>query len=165
MQDTIARYLSVVGSGTERRYLREMISAIGDRYSSQALNTATIAIKAGGSALAKNTAVFHGVVQGKPVTVAVNTDMPDLTGLDIRAGKYNVYCFFIDTASALTVKMGTEAAAIGNVKFPEFPEGKALVGVLLVTYASAFTGGTTPLDTATTVYLSPTGAVDPNVVL
>jgi hypothetical protein len=45
------------------------------------------------------------------------------------------------------------------------PEGKALVGYLIVTHASAFTGGTTALDAATTNYVSPVGPFDPSVRL
>jgi len=37
--------------------------------------------------------------------------------------------------------------------------------VLVITNAGAFTGGTTALDTATTVYISPTGPFDPTVLL
>jgi hypothetical protein len=36
---------------------------------------------------------------------------------------------------------------------------------MIVTYASAFTGGTTPLDTATTVYLTSVGGMDPTILI
>jgi hypothetical protein len=36
--------------------------------------------------------------------------------------------------------------------------------LLIITYASAFTGGTTPLDTATTVYVSPMSGFDPTAL-
>jgi len=45
------------------------------------------------------------------------------------------------------------------------PEKKAIVGYLMITYASAFTGNTTALDTATTLYISPVGAFDPSITL
>ncbi len=48
---------------------------------------------------------------------------------------------------------------------PAVGVGKALVGFLTVTYGSTFTGGSTPLDTATTTYNSPTGAWDPSVLV
>ena len=41
---------------------------------------------------------------------------------------------------------------------------KALIGFLLITHSSTFTGGTTALDTATTVYVSPIGAFDPTIL-
>jgi hypothetical protein len=60
--------------------------------------------------------------------------------------------------------MGTQSATLAGVVFPVVPIGKAIVGFLIVTYASQFVGGTTPLDTATTTYVSPTGAFDPTVL-
>jgi hypothetical protein len=90
--------------------------------------------------------------------------MPALSG-SITAASYNVFCFFIDSASVVTSAMGTEATTLAGVDFPTFPLGKALVGYLVVTYASAFVGGTTALDTATTVYVSPIGPFNPNALL
>jgi hypothetical protein len=62
------------------------------------------------------------------------------------------------------LSFGTEGAAIAGIKVPDFPVDKALVGFLLITHSSTFTGGTTALDTATTVYCSPVGAFDPTVL-
>ena len=55
-------------------------------------------------------------------------------------------------------------AAIANIKFPQVPENKAMLGFIIVTYASTFTGGSTALDTATTVYVNTIGAVEPNIL-
>jgi hypothetical protein len=133
--------------------------------SSQATSTAGLVIKAGGGVLAKiGAAAFAGVANGVPVAIAASTDMPALPGT-ITAAKFNVYCFFIDAASVVTVLQGTEGATLAAAKFPQFPVGKALVGYLVVTHSSAFTGGTTALDTATTVYVSPVGAFDPTINL
>jgi len=99
------------------------------------------------------------------VTIAGSTDMPSLAGINISAGAYNVACFFVDSAGATTVLAGTQGATLAAVQFPQFPVNKALIGFLIITYASAFTGNTTPLDTATTVYVSPLGAFDPTVKL
>jgi hypothetical protein len=90
--------------------------------------------------------------------------MPALSG-SITAAYYNVFCFFVDSAGTLTSAMGREGASLAAVDFPDFPLGKALVGYLVVTYASAFVGGTTALDTATTVYVSPIGPFNPNALL
>jgi hypothetical protein len=90
--------------------------------------------------------------------------MPALTGINAGAGKFQVACFFIDSAGVVTALGGTQGATVGGVVFPEFPKNKALVGFLIITYASAFTGGTTALDTATTVYVSPLGAFDPTAL-
>jgi hypothetical protein len=123
-------------------------------------------IKAGGGVLAKTgAAAFYAVAKGVLVTIAASTDMPSLVGLTITASNFNVACFFVDSASVVTLAQGTQATTIGGVKWPQFPLNKALVGFLLITHSSTFTGGTTPLDTATTVYVSPLGPFDPTVLL
>lgn len=164
MDGTVVQYLQQMGAASDRQAVLRTFENVASLSNSVALSSAALAIKTGGSALAKNGSVFYAVAAGKLVTIAANTDMPALTGMDIAAGKYNVVCFFIDSAGTVTAKQGTEGSAIGTVKFPDFPVGKALVGALLITYASAFVGGTTALDTATTVYLSPTGAVNPTLL-
>lgn len=160
--DTIRRWLnSGVSDVRVRTHLQAILEPLGDRYSSQPLTSAGLVIKSGSSALAKiGASDFYAIADGVLVKIAASTDMPALVG-NIGAGKFNVYCFFVDSAGTTSVAMGTEGAALGNVVFPQFPKNKALVGFLIVTYASAFTGGTTPLDTATTVYVSPLGPFDP----
>jgi len=166
MLDTLTRYLTNVPDGTERTALREVLAPLFDRYSSQATSTAGLVIKAGGSALAKTGAVaFAGIANGKPVAIAASVDMPALTGINVTAAYFNVACFFIDSDSVVTAAGGTEGTTLAKVVFPQFPVGKALVGYLVITYASAFTGGSTALDTATTVYVSPVGAFDPTVLI
>lgn len=165
MQDTVQNYLDGVQSETTRRAVRVPMKAIADRLSCQATSSAGLVITAtSGKKVPKvGSVAFAGVVQGVPVAIAAGTDMPALSG-SITAGYYNVFCFFIDRASTVTSAMGIEGATLAAVKFPPFPEGKALVGYIVVTYASAFTGNTTALDTATTVYVSPVGAFDPGVL-
>ena len=165
MLDTMTRYLSGVAAERDRNAIRQVLLPIVDRFSSLATSTAGLVIKAGGSALAKTgTVAFQGIASGVPVTIAASTDMPALSG-SITAASYNIYAFFIDSASVVTSAMGTEATTLAGVKFPSFPQGKALVGYLIVTYASTFVGGTTALDTATTVYVSPVGPFDPTVLV
>lgn len=165
MQNTVTQQLSGLAAVSDRNALRPLLRALADRFSSQATATAGLVIKTGGSTLAKTgSTAFAGVASGVPVAIAASTDMPALVGT-ITAAKYNVFCFFIDSASTVTVAMGTEGATLAAVKFPPFPEGKALVGYLVVTHSSTFTGGTTALDTATTVYVSPVGAFDPTISL
>ncbi len=165
MRDTIRRFLSAIAAERDRRAIRQCLDPIGDRYASQPLASAGLAISAGGSTLAKIGATdFYAVAKGVLVKVAAGTNMPALVGT-ITAAKFNVFCFFVDSAAVVTVAMGTEGAAIGNIAWPQFPEGKSLIGFLIVTYASTFTGGTTALDTATTVYVSPLGAFDPTVLI
>jgi hypothetical protein len=103
-------------------------------------------------------------VGGRLVTIAADTDMPALTGLTIAANSFNVACFFVNAGGTVSVLFGTPGTAIAAVTFPDFPRDRALVGFLLITHSSTFTGGTTPLDTATTVYVSPVGAFDPTII-
>jgi hypothetical protein len=165
MNDTLTRYLESVQSATTRENLRVPLEAIVDRLSSQATSTAGLVIKSGGSTLAKTgSTAFAGVANGVPVAIAASTDMPALVGT-IAAGSYGIFCFFIDSASTVTVALGATGTTLAKAKFPPFPKQKCLVGYLVVTYASTFTGGTTALDTATTVYVSPVGAFDPTVLI
>jgi len=165
MLDTVRRWLQQIGSGLDREALRQIFDPIADRMSSQPTSSAGLLIKAGGGVLAKiGVTAYQGVAQGKSVTIAASTDMPALTGT-ITANSFNVYCFFIDNASTVTLAVGTEGATLKDVKFPIFPVGKALVGYLIITHSSTFTGNTTPLDTATTNFVSPTGPFDPSVIL
>ena len=155
-----------------RRALEFILRPIVDRYSSQPLKTATLAIHtAGASPLAMTTAAYYATVKGKLVTIAASVDMPSLTGAAaiVSPNITNVYLYFVDTAGTVTMTAGTPAATLAGVIFPTFPEGNALVGFILVTMAAAatFTPGTTNLDAANTtvVYFSPIGPFDPTVLI
>lgn len=166
MQDTITATIAGMPGGITRDTLTKSLSYVAERLSCQMYSNSTLVIKAGGSTLAKTgAAISYGVVAGKPIIIANGTDMPALTGLTITANKFNLICFFVDPAGTLSVLMGTEGATAGAAKFPSFPTGKTLVGFLSVTHSSTFTGGTTALDTATTLYFSPVGAFDPSITL
>ncbi len=165
MQDTVSQLLEGVPNETTRRAIQQIINPIADRMSSLTTSGAGLVIKAGGGVLAKvGATAYQGTVKGIPVTIAASTDMPALVGV-VTANKFNVFCFFIDTASVVTVAMGKEGATLATVKFPPFPEGKTLVGYLIVTHSATFTGNTTALDTATTNYVSPVGPFDPTVLI
>ena len=164
MTDTVRKWCSVFGDTRHRESLRTMLEAMADRLSNQSLGSAGLAIKTGGSALAKTGASdYYACINGTIVKVNASTDMPALAGT-ITAASFNLFCFFIDSAGTVTVAMGTEATTIGAVKWPPFPTNKALIGHLLVTHSSTFTGGTTALDTATTVYSNCVGAFDPSIL-
>src|SRR5258708_8405314 len=87
------------------------ITFLRDRLKSQLLLKAglspTLVIKGAGLLLAKATNAFHAVAGGVLVTKAAATDMAPLVGTVTNA-KFNVYCFFIDSAGALSNAMGTE---------------------------------------------------------
>ena len=165
MQDTLTRYVEGIVDGASRQSIRTLVTPIGDRLSTQALATAGLVINGAGNATAKiGAADYYASVTGVLVKVAAGTAMPTLVGT-ITATKFNVFCFYVDSAGTTSVAMGTEGAALANVVFPSFPQGKALIGFIIVTYASTFTGGTTALDTATTVYVSPLGGFDPTYLI
>ena len=166
MFSTVTQFLSGMSADKDRNAVFQVASPLADRYNSVATSTAGLVITGtAGTKVPKIGAVaFQGVASGVPVTIAAGTDMPALSG-SITAGSFNIFCFFIDSASVVTSAMGTEGTTLAAVKFPKFPTGKALVGYITVTYASAFVGGTTSLGTATTVYISPTGAFDPSVLI
>jgi hypothetical protein len=165
MRNTIAQFLTKIGAGNDREALIPVLQAIAAQVNTQALNTAGLVISGAGAATAKIGATdFYATVRGALVKIAAGTAMPVLTGLTITANRFNVACFFVDASGTTSVLFGTEGAAIGTVKWPDFPIDKALIGFLLITHSSTFTGNTTPLDTATTVYVSPLGAVDPTIL-
>lgn len=162
MKDRISSFLQAIKAGSDQRALQNVFKSQARHTSHVALATAGLLIKAGGGVLAKTgTGVFYATVGGRLVTIAASTDMPALTGLVITANSFNVACFFIDSASVVTVKFGVEGTALLSVTFPDFPVDKTLVGFLIITHSATFTGGTTALDTATTVYVSPVTAFDP----
>lgn len=166
MLDTLRRYLQAFADIRERTGVGTPLAALVDRYSSCALNSAGLAISSGGAATAKTGATdFYAVANGKLVKIAASTTLPALTGINAAAGYFNVACFFIDSAGTVTAAGGTQGATLGAVVFPQPPQNKAMVGFLIITYASAFVGGTTPLDTATTVYVNSVSAFDPTVLI
>jgi hypothetical protein len=166
MLDTITRFMAAVPDAVTARAIGPIINAIGDRYSSMPLSTSGLVINAGGAAFPKiGAADFWAIAGGVLVKIVAGTALGALTGITAPAGGFNVACYFVDAAGVVTVAGGTAAATVGNVKFPQFPRNKALIGFLIITNAGAFTGGTTALDGGTTVYISPTGPFDPTVIL
>ncbi len=162
MNNTVTQQIGAVGQLNVESALRPVLVGVADRLSSQIFNTGGLAIKAGGSALAKTVNTVYAVANGKYVALSA-ADMPALTGLNISAGAYNCAVFYVDSAGTTSVQFGREASSAAGVTFPETPQGKAIIGFLMITYASAFTGGTTALDTATTVYVNTMGAFDPSI--
>jgi hypothetical protein len=171
MQDTLTRYLNGIPSISERYNLRLILAPLFDRFSTQSLSSAGLAIKAGASAIVKTgAAAYYGIAQGVLVTKAAATDMAALVGTVTNA-KFNVFCFYIDSAGALTSQMGTEGATLATVVMPTPPVGKAQLGFIVVnpTGTGNFVGGTTALDDATVVpnvaYVNTQGPFDPTVLV
>jgi hypothetical protein len=166
MQNTIQQYLANISASRDKEVLQTLMQYVARSVNTVAVRSAGLEIAAGGSALAQvgSTSTFVALVGGRYVSIAAGTDMPALTGLSITANTFNVACFFVNSAGTVVARFGTEGATAVRVKFPDFPVDMALVGFLLITHSSTFTGGTTALDTATTVYVSPVGAVDPTIL-
>jgi len=171
MIDTITRYLAGVASERDRANLRAILAPLADRFSSQMLSNSTLVIGTAPNTVPKTgAAISYGVAKGVGIQVAAGTHMPALVGT-VLDDLFNVYAFFIDSASVVTSAMGTAGATWAAVKFPPFPENKTLLGFVRVnpTGTGPFVGGTTALDDATVapnaVYFSPVGPFDPSVLL
>jgi len=170
MLDTVQRYLNKLTSPRDQLTLRSVLYPIADRYSSLLFASGGLAIKAGGSAIVKTGSAFYALANGVLVTKTANTDQAALSGTVTNA-KFNVYCFYIDSAGTLTSAMGTEGATLAAVKFPPIPQQKAMIGFVVInpTGTGDFVGGTTALDDATVVpnaaYVNTAGTFDPSVIL
>jgi hypothetical protein len=151
--NTLRQWVQGVPGGTTQLYLRRLFTPLFDRQTSLMLSTAGLVIKAGGSTLAKSGAsAAYALANGVLVQIAASTDMAALSGT-VTNGTYNVFCFFVDSAGALTSALGTAGASRAAVKFPQLPLGKALIGFVEIhpTGTGDFVGGTTALDDATVV--------------
>lgn len=118
--------------------------------------SAVFDIKAGGSALAKNTEPISILVNGAIVAIADNTDTAALSGT-IAATEFNCWLISTSDGSTLTTTQGTAGATIADVVIPAVPSGETALGIIVVTKSDGtFTGGTTALDAAnvTTTYIN-----------
>jgi len=170
MIGTIRQWLASIAPSQTSYALQKVLDPIGDRISTHALTTAGLAIKAGASAIVKTGAAACIVsVKGKLQSIGAATDQAALSGTVLNA-TFNVYAFFVDAAGTGTSAMGVGAATLPAVVFPVIPEGKALLGFVIInpTGTGNFVGGTTALDDATVipnaVYVNCTGPFDPTVL-
>lgn len=170
MLNTVTRWLGALASTGDQNAMRPVLFALADRYSSQTLVSAALVIKAGGSAIVKTGAAIYALANGILVTKASATDMAALAG-SVTNAKFNVYCFYVDSAGTLTSQMGTEGATLAAVVMPTVPVGKAQIGFVVInpTGTGPFVGGTTALDDATVVptaaYVNTIGPLDQTVLL
>lgn len=121
------------------------------RQCNMVFNTAGLAIKTGGSALAKSVNVIKYVVDGVYCSKAA-ADMAALSGTVTNA-KFNVFVFTVDASGTLKSYMGTEGSTRAGVLWPTVADGEAVIGFIEVnpTGTGNFVGGTTALDDATVV--------------
>lgn len=148
--------------------LREVILTIQSALTHVLLVSGALAIKAGGSALAKTVNTISYQINGVFYTKAA-ADMAALSGTVTNA-RFNVFCFYVDAAGTLTTRMGTEATTKAGIVFPAHVDGKVMIGYVIInpTGTGNFVGGTTPLDDATVVpnavYVNTLGGFVPGIV-
>ena len=153
-------------AGGSNAHIRAILTKIQLFFTTMLLNTGGLAIKAGGSALAKTVNTVRFLVAGNLYSKAA-ADCAALVGT-ITNAKFNVYCFFVDTAGTMTTAMGTEGATLADVVFPAYDNStKCMLGFVIInpTGTGNFVGGTTVLDDATVVpnavYVDRVGPFDP----
>ena len=170
--ENLQTLLAKIADPNDGKLLLLALKGLYDQARNTLLNHAGLVITAtAGTKTAKTGAsVTYGTVKGQLFTIAAGVDMPEPAGV-VADGTSNVFCFFANKAGALltaadmTVIMGTAGATIDLIRFPKIPEGRTMIGFILVTAAgAAFTGGVTALGAAniTTVYCSPDGNFDPS---
>lgn len=131
----------------------DLLAAIAELKTGIVIPTA-LAIKAGGSTLAKSTSAFVARVDGTAVSKAANTDMSALAGV-IATTKAAAWQWYMDDAGTITTSAKTadaDTAVEALALLPATPDGYVKLGTIVITNAqgaaAAFTGGTTALDTA-----------------
>lgn len=133
--------------------LKNMFAKLQKALLTHIFNTGGLAIKAGGSAVAKTVNTVYGMINGALVSKAA-ADMAALSGTVTNA-KFNVFCFFVNAAGTLSTAMGTEGDTLAEVVFPSRAADPtyAMIGFVIInpTGTGNFVGGTTPLDDATVV--------------
>lgn len=167
MSEQLNQRVDAIADYQARTQLWYVLSYLYDRLSSALHTTAGLVINTAGAVFPKTGAsIAYGTIGGTPVQIAAGTALPSPVGANTAAGQYIVIAYWASLVNGVltySYTYGNPGATASGATFPAPPavKGYTLLGYLTVTYASAFTGGTTPLDTATTVYVSPTGAVDP----
>jgi hypothetical protein len=167
----LIQQLAAVPDESERVGARRISAPLWDRQTSLPLNSAGLVIHGAGSALAKTgSSACYLLANGVTQKIAASTDMPALVGTVTNA-TFNVFCFFIDAAGTVTSQIGIAGTTLAKMKFPQFPQKKALIGFIIInpTGTGDFVGGTTALDDATVApnaaYISPTCGFDPYALL
>jgi hypothetical protein len=167
MSESLNQRVDAIADYQARTQLWYLLSYLYDRLSSALHTAAGLVINGAGAAFPKTgAAITYGSVAGVPIQIPAGTALPSPVGANTAAGQYIMIAYWaslVNGTLTYTYTFGAPGASAAAATYPQPPavKGYTLIGYLLVTYASAFTGGTTPLDTATTVFISPVGAVDP----
>jgi hypothetical protein len=164
----LSQLTGAIADKTDGIWIYKMLAGIYDRFSSQIFNSGGLAIGTGSKKKVLIANTVYGVAGGVPFTNA--TAEVTLAGT-ITNALFNVFCIFVDSAGAETAAMGTEGAALINVKFPPIPTKKAMVGFVIVnpTGTGNFVGATTDLDDGTVVpnavYVNTLNPFDPTATI
>ncbi|MBV8658231.1 MAG: hypothetical protein JO142_10450 [Burkholderiales bacterium] len=142
--------------------------ALNDLFARQSLTSGAIAIQGAANPGAKTTAAVTAVIEGSLYQAAA-ANLPALTGYNLTANQYGYVLFGLDASGAFSVYFGTPSATLAGVQLPTFPERNAATGepqvaigaLILANGGSAFTGGTTALDSITTTYINFVGPLVP----
>jgi hypothetical protein len=137
---------------TQNNMLLDDLTALRAKLNTNMLTKPGLAIKTGGSTLAKAATACVALVAGAPVYIAANTDMSALAGT-LATANSAAWAFYVDSAGVITTStktadVATHALAVAALPAP--PSGKAMIGFIVVSNAtgSNFVGGTTALDAA-----------------
>lgn len=157
------------GITTSDSQISAALLALQNSVTNLIFNTGGLAIKAGGSALAKTVNTVHFRIGDKVYSKAA-ADCAALSGTVTKA-KFNIYAFYVDASGTMTSAMGTEGATLAAVVLPTaVPASTACLGYVIInpTGTGNFVGGTTALDDATVapnaVYVNTVGvSIFPNV--
>lgn len=147
----VDRAVNSLDPGRGRDALRRLFDGGLNPMRNVLLSSGALAIKAGGSVLAKTVATVTYLVGGKMATFAAG-DLAALSGTVSNAA-FNVYVFSIDLAGTDVTRMGLEGASLSAVVFPDVPDDEMVLGFVIInpTGTGDFVGGTTDLDDATVV--------------
>lgn len=130
----------------------EFLKVFETFFNTQSLGSAGLAINVATSPLVKATTAVSAIVGGVLVTKPAGTALTALGGPAVATLFYQIWVFTIDAAGNLYTYPGVQASTLAGVTVPAIPETpvQAVIGSLVLYNgtASAFTPGTTALDTA-----------------
>ncbi len=131
--------------------LDTLLDSIQRALTNFAMNTGGLAIKVGGSALAKTVNTVYFRIDGSVYSKAA-ADMAAFSGTVTNA-KFNIFVHTVNAAGTLATRMGVEAATLGGVTLPTIPDGEVVIGFTIInpTGTGNFVGGTTVLDDVTVI--------------
>lgn len=168
--EKLQRNLAALSNSADATTLYKTLAGVYDRLSSQ-LFTSGVLAQATTATKLKTTAAINGIAGGVPVNmVATDNLFTPVESQVVAAGYTNVLALFIDYAGTGTCVLGNPATTLGSVKFPPIPQGKMMVGYVIITGGTTdWTGGTSTMTTSTTDYyctiVNTVGGFDPSAIL